>query len=66
MSITVTLLPHPKGDLMRIEHDGGWITLDREEALELHDQLHAKLGEMAVTLSGSAPAATAPVSRSGN
>lgn len=48
MTLQVTVVEHPKGFLMRIEHDGAAMTIDRDEALELYEKLRAKLGEMPV------------------
>lgn len=44
--VTVHVVEHPLGALMRIEHDGGSIVLDRDEALELHQLMQAHLGSM--------------------
>ena len=44
--LTVIVVEHPKGVLMRLEHDGAAMTLDRAEAFDLHEKLSAKLGEM--------------------
>lgn len=48
--LTVTIVEHPKGFLMRLEHDGASMTLDRAEAFDLHEKLSAKLGGMPVKL----------------
>jgi hypothetical protein len=48
--LTVTIVEHPAGFLMRLEHDGSAMTLDRAEAFDLHEKLSAKLGEMPVKL----------------
>lgn len=48
--LTVTIVEHPKGFLMRLEHDGASMTLDRAEAFDLHEKLSAKLGAMPVKL----------------
>jgi hypothetical protein len=47
---TVTIVEHARGFLMRIEHDGASMVLDRAEAFDLHEQLNAKLGGMPVKL----------------
>jgi len=46
----VTILEHPAGFLMRLEHDGASMTLDRAEAFDLHEKLSSKLGAMPVKL----------------
>jgi len=48
--LTVTIVEHPKGFLMRIEHDGASMTLARDEAFDLYDKLSEKLGGMPVKL----------------
>ena len=48
--LTVTIVEHPKGFLMRLEHDGACMTLDRAKAFDLHEKLSAKLGGMPVKL----------------
>ena len=48
--ITIYIVEHPKGFLMRIEHDGASMVIDREEAFELYEGLAAKLGELPVKL----------------
>ncbi len=48
--LTVTIVEHPKGFLMCLEHDGASMTLDRAEAFDLHEKLSAKLGGMPVKL----------------
>jgi len=48
--LTVTIVEHPKGFLMRLEHDGASMTLDRAESFDLYEKLSAKLGEMPVKL----------------
>lgn len=48
--MTIEILEHPKGFLMRIEHDGAAMTIDRDEACELYEKLRARLGEMPVEL----------------
>jgi len=48
--LTVTIVEHPKGFLMRLEHDGASMTLDRDEAFDLHEKLSAKLGGMPIKL----------------
>ena len=48
--LTVTIVEHPKGFLMRLEHDGASMTLDRAEAFDLYEKLSAKLGAMPVKL----------------
>ena len=48
--LNVTIVEHPKGFLMRIEHDGASMVLDLAEAFDLHDKLNAKLGGMPVTI----------------
>lgn len=45
-SPTVELYEHTKGCLMRIEHDGACMLLDRNQAFELHEKIGAKLGSM--------------------
>jgi hypothetical protein len=50
MSITIDIIEHPKGFLMRISHDGASMVLDREEAMELFNKLSAKLGSMPVKI----------------
>mgnify|MGYP007070559462 CR=1 FL=1 len=42
--VTVTIVEHPRGFLMRLEHDGSSMTLDRAEAFDLHKKLSTKLG----------------------
>lgn len=46
--LTVTIVEHPKGFLMRLEHEGASMTLDRAEAFDLHEKLSLKLGAMPV------------------
>jgi hypothetical protein len=41
--LTITIVEHPRGYLMRIEHDGAAMTLDRAEAFDLYEKLSAKL-----------------------
>lgn len=48
--LSVAVLKHPKGFLMRIEQDGASLTLDRSEALDLYEKLRARLGEMPVKI----------------
>ncbi len=48
--MTVVVIEHPKGSLMRIEHDGSAMTLDRSEAFDLYEKLHANLGKMPVKI----------------
>jgi hypothetical protein len=48
--MTVQVIDHPAGALMRIECDGGIITLDRDEAWQLFLELQAKLGQMPVKI----------------
>lgn len=48
--LTVTVVQHPAGCLVRIAHDGGSLTLDRDEALQLHELLRQKLVEMPVNI----------------
>lgn len=48
--LNVTIVEHPRGFLMRLEHDGASMTLDRAEAFDLHEKLSAKLGGMPVKL----------------
>ena len=44
--LIVTLLEHPAGSLLRIEHEGGSITLDRAETWALYLELQNKIGAM--------------------
>jgi hypothetical protein len=44
--VTVHVVEHPRGALMRIGHDGGSIVLDRDEALELYALMQVHLGTM--------------------
>jgi hypothetical protein len=46
----VTIVEHPKGFLLRLEHAGASMTLDRAEAFNLHEKLSAKLGGMPTQL----------------
>lgn len=46
--VNVTIVEHPKCFLMRLEHDGKSMTLDRAEAFDLYEKLSAKLGGMPV------------------
>jgi hypothetical protein len=48
--VTVHVINHPRGCIMRIGHDGGVIHLDRHEAIALYEKLRQHLGEMPVTL----------------
>ena len=48
--VTVHVIDHPRGCLMRIGHDGGVIHLDWHEAIALYEKLRQHLGEMPVTL----------------
>lgn len=48
--LTVTIVEHPRGFLMRIEHDGASMVLDRAQALDLHEKLNANLGGMPVKI----------------
>jgi hypothetical protein len=50
IGLTVTIVEHPNCFLMRLEHDGASMTLDRAEALDLREKLSAKLGAMPVKL----------------
>jgi hypothetical protein len=49
-SVTVHVVDHPRGCIMRIGHDGGTIHLNRDEAMELYELLQCHLGEMPVKL----------------
>ena len=49
-SVTVHVIDHPRGCIMRIGHDGGTIHLNRDEAMELYELLQCHLGEMPVQL----------------
>lgn len=46
--LSVTIVEHPNGFLMRLEHDGATMTLDRAEAFDLNEKLSAKLGAISV------------------
>jgi hypothetical protein len=48
--VTVHVIDHPRGCIMRIGHDGGTIHLNRDEAMELYELLQRHLGEMPVQL----------------
>lgn len=48
--LVVAIVEHPKGFLLRLEHEGAAMTLDREEAIDLYEKLSAKLGGMPVKL----------------
>jgi len=48
--LSVTIVEHPKGFLMRLEHGGACMTLNRDEAFDLHEKLSAQLGSMPVKL----------------
>jgi hypothetical protein len=48
--LTVTVIEHPAGFLLRLEHDEASMTLNRDEAFDLHEKLSAKLGGMPVKL----------------
>lgn len=50
LTLTITVVEHPRGFLMRIEHDGAAMTLSRVEAMELFEKLNANLGKMPVKL----------------
>jgi hypothetical protein len=45
-TITVAVVDHPQGSLMRIEGPGWSIVLDRDEAFALLEKINDKLGEM--------------------
>lgn len=48
---TVTVTPAAGGRLLRVEHDGDTLTLDRDEVLALIDLLNTHVGAMPVSLS---------------
>ena len=48
--LTVTVAQHPKGCIVRVEHEGAVIYLDADEAFELYHQLRGKLSEIPVKL----------------
>lgn len=48
--LSVTVVAHPRGFLIRIEHDGAAMTLDQAEALYLRELISAKLGGMPVAI----------------
>lgn len=48
--LSVTIVPHPKGFLMRLEHDGACMTLNRDEAFDLYEKLSEKIGLMPAKL----------------
>ena len=48
--LRVTILEHPRGFLMHIQHDGASMTLNQDEALDLYEKLNSRLGEMPAKL----------------
>ena len=51
--VTVHVVEHPRGALMRIGHEGGSIVLDRDEAIELYQLMQAHLGTMPLPRGGA-------------